>query len=217
MKIERRKDGRGRVAQIREELGEILHGGMDGVPVCAADCPNAGPARCSRHCPDIPQMLSSDPENHPLESRIAPLVYEIKRLEVFDPCWSCEGHNRADGSLWKIPRVWFYCRSVVHLRVLANALKELHMDQRLSVPWRVVLTFSDGDNADTTFSLEPSPLATGPLAPGPGASRPPLADLQRDVDTIAGHLRDMVFDEARKLSRNAGSEAGSRAGAGAGG
>ena len=217
MKIERRKDGRGRVAQIREELGEILHGGMDGVPVCAADCPNAGPERCSRHCPDIPQMLSSDPENHPLESRIAPLVYEIKRLEVFDPCWSCEGHNRADGTLWKIPRVWFYCRSVVHLRVLADALKELHMDQRLSVPWRVVLTFSDGDNADTTFSLEPSPLAPGPLAPGPGASRPSLAALQADVDTIAGHLRDVVFEEARKLSRNAGSGAGSGAGAGAGG
>ncbi len=207
MRIERRKDGRGRAAQIREELGEILHGGMDGVPVCAADCPRAGPGRCSRHCPDIPRMLSSDPENHPLESRIAPLVYELKRLEVFDPCWSCEGHNGTEGALWKIPRVWFYCRSVVHLRVLADALKELHLDRRLSVQWRVVLTFSDGDNADTTFSLEP-----GSLAPGPGAPRPPLAAMQRDVDTIAQHLRDVVFDEALKLSRNAGSGAGPGAG-----
>ena len=212
MRIERRKDGRGRAAQIREELGEILHGGMDGVPVCAPDCPKAGPERCSRHCPDIPRMLSSDPENHPLESRIAPLVYELKRLEVFDPCWSCEGHNGTDGALWKIPRVWFYCRSVVHLRVLADALKELHLDRRLSVQWRVVLTFSDGDNADTTFSLEP-----GSLAPGPGAPRPPLAALQRDIDTIAGHLRDVVFDEALKLSRNAGSGAGPGAGSAAGG
>ncbi len=207
MKIERRNDGHRRVAQIREELGEILHGGMDGVPVCSPDCPKAGLEYCSRHCPDIPRVLSSDPENHPLESRIAPLVYELKRLEVFDPCWSCEGHNGAEGALWKIPRVWFYCRSVVHLRVLADALKELHLDQRLSVAWRVVLTFSDGDNADTTFSLEP-----GSLAPGPAAPRPPLAALQRDVDTIAGHLRDVVFDEARKLSRNAGSGAGSGAG-----
>ena len=86
------------------------------------------------------------------------------------------------------------------------------MDQRLSVPWRVVLTFSDGDNADTTFSLEPSPLAPGPLEPSGRASRPPLAALQRDVETIAGHLRDVIFDEARKLSRNAGSGAGSGAG-----
>ncbi len=212
MRIERRKDGRGRVAQIRQELGEILRGGTDGVPVCAADCPRAGPGRCSRHCPDIPRMLTSDPENHPIESRIAPLVYELKRLEVFDPCWSCEGHNGTEGAMWKIPRVWFYCRSVVHLRVLADALKELHLDRRLSVPWRVVLTFSDGDNADTTFSLEP-----GSLAPGPGAPRPPLAALQRDIDTIAGHLRDVVFDEALKLSRNAGSGAGAGAGSAAGG
>ncbi len=168
MKIDRRKDGRGRGARIRQEPGEILHGGMDGVPVCASDCPRAGPGRCSRQCPDLPRMLSSGPENHPLESRIAPLVYELKRLEVFDPCWSCEGHNGTDGALWKSPRVWFYLRSVVHLRVLADALKELHLDRRLSVQWRVVLTFSDGDNADTTFSLEP-----GSLAPGPGAPRPP--------------------------------------------
>ena len=217
MRIERRKDGRGRAAQIREELGEILHGGTDGVPVCAADCPRAGPGRCSRHCPDIPRMLSSDPENHPLESRIAPLVYELKRLEVFDPCWSCEGHNGTEGAMWKIPRVWFYCRSVVHLRVLADALKELHLDQRLSVQWRVVLTFSDGDNADTTFSLEPASLEPSSPAPGPAASRPLLAALQRDLDTIAGHLHDVVFEEARKLSRNAGSGAGSGAGAGAGG
>jgi hypothetical protein len=198
MKIERRKDGGGRTAQIRQELGEILHGGADGVPVCAPNCPNASPSHCSRHCPDIPRMLSSDPENLPLESRIAPLVYELKRLEVFQPCWSCEGHNGSDGKLWKIPRVWFYCRSVVHLRVLADALEELHLNDRLSVPWRVVLTFSDDDNADTTFSLEP----------GPVASCPPLAALQRDIDTIAEHLRDVVFDEARKLSRNAGSATG---------
>ncbi len=100
--------------------------------------------------------------------------------------------------MWKIPRVWFYCRSVVHLRALADALEELHLDRRLSVHWRVVPTFSDGDNADTTFSLEP----------GPAGPRPPLAVLQRDLDTIAQHLREVVFDEARKLSRNAGSGAG---------
>ncbi len=96
MKNERRKDGRGRVAQIRQEPGEILRRGMDGVP------------------------------------------------------------------------------------------------------WRVVPTVSDRDNADTTFSL----------GPGPAAPRPPLAALQRDLDTIAQHLRDVVFDEARKLSLSAGSGAG---------
>ncbi len=45
MKIERRKDGRGRGARIRQEPGEVLHGGRDGVPVCTPDCPQAGPER----------------------------------------------------------------------------------------------------------------------------------------------------------------------------
>ncbi len=191
MRIEGRKNGGIGAAQIREELGDLLRSGASGKPVCGPNCPHASPERCSRHCPDIPRILSSDPKNHPLESGIAPLVYELKRLEAFHPCWSCEGHNDADGKLWKIPRVWFYCKSVAHLRVLADALKALHLAKKLSVPWRVTLTFSDDDNADTTFSLEPNL----------NHEHPSLAALQRDVDRIAEHLREAVFAEARKLSR----------------
>lgn len=137
--------------------------------------------------------MSSDPERYPLENCIVPLVFELKRLEAFHPCWSCEGHNRPDGSLWKLPRVWFYCESVIHLRVLADAVKALHVAEKLSVPWRVALTHSDNDNTDTTFSLEPNIEGITVTLPA----------LQRDVDTIAAHLRDVVFDEARKLSRQA--------------
>ncbi len=191
MKIERRKDGRTPPNRLREELARILRSNADGAPVCAPDCPGASPERCSRRCPDIPVIMSSDPVNHPLEDRIAPLAYELKRLEAFHPCWSCEGHNGPDGKLWKIPRVWFYCESVVHLRVLADAVKELHLTETLSVPWRVVLTFSDEDNADTTFSLEPNL----------DHERPLLYALQRDIDVIAEHLRALAFTEARKLSR----------------
>lgn len=191
MRIERRKNGGTRAGQIREELGDILRSDSNGTPVCAPNCPNASPGRCSRHCPDIPRILSSDPEKHPLEGRIAPLVYELKRLEVFHPCWSCEGHNGPDGKLWKVPRVWFYCESVVHLRVLTGAVKELHLAEKLGVPWRVVVTFSDDDNADTTFSLEPNLDHERPLLPA----------LQRDMDTIAEHLREVAFAEALKLSR----------------
>lgn len=193
MRIERRKNSDTRNDQIREELDDILCSNSNGTPVCAPDCPNASPEHCSRQCPHIPVMMSSDPENHPLEGGIAPLVYELKRLEAFHPCWSCEGHNGPDGKLWKIPRVWFYCKSVVHLRVLANAVMELHLAKKLSVPWRVVLTFSDVDNADTTFSLEPNLDHERPLLPA----------LQRDIDTIAEHLRELTFTETRKLSRTA--------------
>ena len=64
----------------------------------------------------------------------------------------------------------------------------------MSVPWQVVLTFSDEDNADTTFSLEPNL----------DHKRPLLAALQRDIDVIAEHLRELTFTEALKLSRMAG-------------
>ncbi|NKB60269.1 MAG: hypothetical protein GKS00_28515 [Alphaproteobacteria bacterium] len=190
MRIKQRKDSEKHAAGVREALDEILQSNADGTPVCAPDCPKAG-AHCSRLCADIPQMLSSDPEKHPLEGGIAPLVYELKRLEAFIPCWSCEGHNGPDGTLWKLPRVWFYCDSVVQLRVLADAITALHIERKLNVPWRIALTFSDDDNADTTFSLEPVLEQ----------ERPTLASLQHDVDTIAAHLRSGVFVQARQLIR----------------
>lgn len=190
MKIAGSRQGRGRPMEVREDIHEILHSGIDGAPVCAPDCPRAGAGCCTRDCPEIPRMISSDPDKHPIEPLIAPLVFELKRLEVFEPCWSCEGHNGTDGKLWKAPRVWFYCNSVVQLRVLANAVQELHLKGRLSAPWQVVLTFSDDDNANTTFSLEPN------LA----AANAELEALQRDVAAIAEHLHSTVFSEARKLS-----------------
>jgi len=194
MRIGRHGGGDLEKDQLRSELDEILKADMDRVPVCGAACQKANEKTCSRHCPDIPQALSSDPQRHPLETRIAPLVFELKRLGVFEPCWSCEGHNRPDGSFWKLPQVWFYCRSVVHLRVLADGVKELHVAGKLSVPWQVAITFSDGDNVDTTFSLHPV------IDP----ANVHLAALQSDIDSIAAHLSDQVFTEALRLSRQVG-------------
>jgi len=194
MKIEGSKDGRGRPTAVREELKEILENDTSGKPVCAPNCPKARPDRCNRSCPDIPEMISTDPQKHPVEPRVAPLVFELKRLELFQPCWSCEGHYDHSGALWKVPRVWFTCDSVAHLRVLANAVKGLHLRGALSVPWQVVLTFSDDQDANTTFSLEPNLVD----------SVPSLEKLQGDLKTIAEHLHRSVFTEAQKLSRTAG-------------
>jgi hypothetical protein len=153
-------------------------------PVCACNCPDYDPAvGCQRFCQAAPLRLSSDPLS-PLEPLIAPLTFELKRLGVFYPCWSCEGHNDQAGQLWKLPRVWFYASSVVHIRALGEALDCLLMEKRVSARWRVVLTHSDGDNPDTTFSLEPEPGGDGQR----------LADLQADARAIAegldGHFRD---------------------------
>jgi hypothetical protein len=146
-------------------------------PVCCAHCPEYRPSTgCHRFCPAAPRRLSSEGERSPVEPLVAPLVFELKRLGVFHPCWSCEGHDR-DGILWKIPRVWFYADSVVHIRGLADAIGKLFNDRRLSVRWQVVLTYSDPDNPDTTFSLQPEP-----------APENSLRSLQDDLRIMADEL-----------------------------
>ena len=87
--------------------------------------------------------------------------------------------------------MWFYCRSVVQLRVLADAVHGLHVEGKLSVPWQIAITFTDNDNTDTTFSLHPR------IDP----SNVRLAGLQEDIDTIAANLRDTVMAKALELSR----------------
>lgn len=192
MEIERRDEGRKPAAEARDEASDMLRVDVDRVPVCVPDCPAAGLGSCTRACPDIPKVMSTDPERYPLEARIAPLAFELKRLGVYHPCWSCEGHNNNLGKLWKLPRVWFYCGSVVHVRLLADAMRKLFAERKLCARWRVALTVSTQDNPDTAFSLEPD---VDGLEIG-------LPALQRDIDTIAEHLRDIVHAGARSLSRN---------------
>ena len=117
--------------------------------------------RCHRFCPAAPRRLSSEGERGPVEPLVAPLVFELKKLGVFYPCWSCEGHEDQNGQVRNIPRVWFYADSVVHIRGLAEAINGLRNAGRLAARWQIVLTHSDADNPDTTFSLEPEPATDG--------------------------------------------------------
>ena len=134
--------------------------------------------------------MTSDP-NFPIESGIAPLVFELEQLGVFEPCWSCEGHNDASGALWKIPRVWFYCDSVVQVRLLSDVLKNLKIDEMTIAPWQVRLTFSNEDNPLTTFSIRPDI--------GPNDSYA-LEKLQGDIRAITQFLRPMMLKGASQLA-----------------
>ena len=145
---------------------------------------------CSPNCPEVPLALSIDPEHHPIEPRITPLVFEMKCLGMFRPCWSCEEHLHPNGSFWKVPRVWFYCDSTVHVRILADALANLKCAKKLSNKWQVLVTFSDSDNPETTFSL--GRLMTA-------ESRPSLPAMQKDVVQIVRSLHAMMPDKARPL------------------
>ena len=201
MKIERREKSAQESAEIRAELLKVASppakAGRVCDPSCDLVCSTCGATNCScacfKGCPHIPSVLTSDP-NFPIESKIAALAFELKRLEVFRPCWSCEGHNDHAGALWKVPRVWFYCDSVLHARLLADALKELEIDELISGPWQVRLTFSDENNPDTTFSLEPV-IERG--------SRATLESLQQDVMIIADKLNPIMVQKAGALLANA--------------
>jgi len=137
--------------------------------------------------------LSSEGANSPVESLVAPLVFELKKLGVFYPCWSCEGHNDQSGKLWKIPRVWFYADSVIHIRALANAIDALFNSRRLSTRWKIVVTHSDSDNPDTTLSLEPETA---------GKDRS-LRDLQKDLGALSEGLERHFWEACDQLGRDA--------------
>ena len=198
MKIKRHIQSDAQSDALRRQLTTVLDAqnekGRVCGPQCTFRCPSCGSTacrcNCSQDCPNVANALSSDPENYPLEPGIAPLVFEMKRLGVFDSCWSCEGHKGHDGSLWKVPRVWFYCEDMVHLRLLADCLKQLSIKKQLSVPWQVCLTHSDEDNPGTTFSLEPSP---------DHVKDADLQALQHDIMVIAGKLNDLFVTGARTL------------------
>ena len=160
-------------------------------PVCIQPCPDYDSATgCHWYCHAAAQRLSSDPAS-PLEPAIVPLAFELKRLGVFCPCWSCEGHNDADGRLTKLPRVWFYAQSVVHVRVLAETVDRLSAATPFSAPWRVAVTHSDPDNPDTTFSLEPEP----------GGAGDELSGLQADARRIAEGLDPAFWLACARLQR----------------
>lgn len=190
MKIERRAGDRSQKKRARDDLSALLDAG-NGAPPCAANCTKAFHPDCSRLCPDVASRLSSDPEKHPLEPLIAPLVYELQRLQVFQPCWSCEGHYGPDGALWKVPRIWFYSESPFHVRALAGTLRQLELDCRLHASWQVALVPWDPTNPDCCFSLQPSEVP-------PETS---LDALQADIAAIAARLNETTLKIASELKK----------------
>lgn len=191
MRIARLKKSAKKQSEVRKELEQITRAEPGKPPVCADHCTKYEEMLCHRDCPDARFMLSSDAE-YPLEPKITPVVFELKRLGVYHPCWSCEGHLGLAGEIWKLPCVWFYAESVIHVRVLADSMVELHLDGKLNVRWEVVLTVADSDNTDTSFSLQPNLRGEETTLPA----------LHQDLQNIAGHLRRMVVERAEKLAEH---------------
>ena len=137
-------------------------------------------------------MMSSEPNDYPIEAGIVPLVYALNCLRLTQPCWSCEGHNNKAGEIEKLPRVWFYAHSTIYPDLISDLLFDLDIAGRLSLAWHVcVVRWSDGP--DAAFSIEPKIRST---------SEPELMGLRCDVRIIADSLRtDMRVKSHHRIQR----------------
>jgi hypothetical protein len=200
MRLERKEQNQKLKAAAKQALDVVTSAahktGRPCTSDCRRNCDKCGSTTCTcmckRDCRFISTILSSDPEQFPLEERIAPLVFEINKLGIFRPNWSCEGHVGLDGKIWKIPRVWFYAESVLHVRLLADSISKMSIEKKLKCPWQVVLTFTDNDNLDTTFSVEPIFEEAKKLS---------YKQLSDDIYALAENVGAMVSARAQELSR----------------
>lgn len=150
--------------------------------LCACSASSTCTCGCSDACDQAPRRLSSDPDQHPVEAKIIPLVYSLSTLRVCQPCWSCEGHYDAGGQLNRVPSVWFYADSAAYPAVIADYLTELRIRKTLSYPWQVSLV-SWGNSFDITYAIEPDLKRE---------REPRLHAMQKDVVTISERLRDEI-------------------------
>ena len=202
MRIKRHQDGAAARQLLKSQiasaaLGKTVKGRVCG-DNCTLRCPQCGSAscqcKCSPYCADAPRALSTEGDVYPVEPAVVSLVYEMKRPGVYEPCWSCEGHLGADGKLTKLPQLWFYCDSMVHVRLLASTMAKLKYGGHLSAAWHVVVTYSDPDNPQTTFSLELAAAQEHELT---------LPALHKDLAEMARLLHGMIAGEAQNLQRDA--------------
>ena len=161
---------------------------------CTVSCPCSSSivcgCNCSPECEHLATSLTSDPSKYPIETEIIPLVYALGCLEGCDTYWSCAGHEDKDGNLFKIPRAWFYTRSVVHVRLIQQHVATLSNTGKLNYSWFVRATFSDFDNLDTGFSIEPENLNNSDMK---------LDQLHQDIVIIA---KNMVANVKKEPPRN---------------
>ncbi len=200
MKVHRNKLDEELICALGAQIDAACTPGIEG-RVCGAHCKivcnSCGSMKCqcmcAHDCKNLPRMLSSSPDDLPIEMDIAPLVFELRRTGFYTPCWSCEGHLGCDDKLWKLPQVWFTCESAVHLRLLADMLQTMEFRQQVRVPWAVMITHSDAGNPETTYTLRPHQGVRDCVGP------PVLTSLQADVVAIAHALSSGLAERARSL------------------
>lgn len=174
----------------RAELELLLcQPGPQQVPPCQ-NCREHIVAQCNARCANAPSALSSDPERYPVEAKVVPLVYELRKTRVLQPCWSCEGHMGVDGKLWKYPQVSFYSATPLYAVLLVNYLTLLKHRKKLNHDWIIVISGFGQKHSGITYTIEPR-LGSD--------TTPHLGRLHCDLITIAENLDLHIKQEARKM------------------
>lgn len=153
------------------------------------NCDNHIPADCSVKCSDAPAALSSDPMNHPLESKVVPLVFELTSTRLMQPCWSCEGHFNNENELWKLPQISFYSRSPVYPQLVVRHIQDLKVQKKLAYEWHVVLS-DFGQSWNMSYSIEPRLN---------DVKEPRLGMLQQDLQSISEDMCNKLKSIAKKM------------------
>ena len=148
---------------------------------------------CNPDCSNAPQALSSEPDKHPIETRVVGVVFELSTLRLLQPCWSCEGHRNGQGELWKLPQVSFYAASALYPKLLVTYLNRLKHQKQLHYPWQVTLV-DLGQTWGPTYQLEP--------ALNQIMEEIKLEKLQNDLDKIGDGLGEKLKQEARFMLAN---------------
>jgi hypothetical protein len=139
-----------------------------------------------------PMQMSSEGDRYPVEPKIVALVFGFNCLRICPPFWSCAGHQCPDGSIQRVPQVWFYTRSLVYPRLIGDWLTRVHFQKRIANPWHICVSYSES-SLDTGFSIEPDLKMM---------ERVVLAELQQDVAVISNALvpeiRELAHDYIAK-------------------
>lgn len=176
--------------EVLDRVNEVTRLQPQLINVCRDNCSFSDSSPCSRDCDKAPAMLSSDGDEYPLDIKIAPLVFELKRMGFYTPCWSCEGHLGPDGKVWKLPRVWFYTTSDVYVRLLNDAIQCFAFSQILNALWEIKLVAIADASFDTMYSLEPAAQN----------EEHNLLKLQDDISLLSLNLFRLVTSRAYELN-----------------
>ena len=180
------EDPRPGIRTSRGRVGDLLLLQADPVRPCSGctiACSDAShPATCgcgcSPSCAEAPRRLSIEPSRYPVEPHILPIVFALFGSGLAQPCWSCEGHNHAGGTLYKWPGVWFYSNSITYLDLLRTTLAALHDTHRTHRAWEV-----------HPCDWQPHPAATlYVLGPNRAVSEPTLSALHEDLVAVGQGL-----------------------------